>query len=137
MNHIRIANRVYCIVFTNLSHFHWTNILIRTIFLFLFPSTDESATEAILKAMQAYANMCGKLSLNTPRDAFITALCKASLPPHYTLTILNTQATPHQLHKRMYYSCFCLYYYILLIIIKLYNDFYHALPSTGHHHAWH
>ena len=26
---------------------------------------------------------------NTPRDAFITALCKASLPPHYTLTVLK------------------------------------------------
>ena len=74
-------------------------------FIFVF-STDESATEAILKAMQAYANMCGKLALNIPRDAFITALCKASLPPHYTLTILNTQATPHQLHKCKY---ICIY----------------------------
>ena len=54
-------------------------------------STDESATEAILKAEQSYANLCGTLAMHTPRDAFITALCKASLPPHYTLTVLNPQ----------------------------------------------
>lgn len=35
--------------------------------------------------------LCGHLGLKMPRDAFITALCKASLPPHYTLTILNVQ----------------------------------------------
>lgn len=29
------------------------------------------------------------MGLTTPRDAFITALCKASLPPHYCLTALN------------------------------------------------
>ena len=27
--------------------------------------------------------------MNTPRDAFITSLCKAALPPHYTLTVVN------------------------------------------------
>lgn len=26
----------------------------------------------------------------TPRDAFISAMCKGSLPPHYTLTVLTT-----------------------------------------------
>ena len=29
------------------------------------------------------------MDMNTTRDAFVTALCKASLPPHYGLTILN------------------------------------------------
>lgn len=53
-------------------------------------STDESATEMILKSQESYANMCGYLDMSMPRDAFITALCKASLPPHYTLTILNS-----------------------------------------------
>ena len=59
-------------------------------------STDETATESILKSEQAYASICGKLDMTTPRDAFITALCKASLPPHYTLTILNTQGVPQR-----------------------------------------
>ncbi|GBN45221.1 Protein MON2, partial [Araneus ventricosus] len=52
--------------------------------------TDETATENILKAMQIYSSLCGTLNMTIPRDAFITAMCKASLPPHYTLTVLNT-----------------------------------------------
>ncbi|XP_043280380.1 protein MON2 homolog isoform X2 [Venturia canescens] len=53
-------------------------------------STDESATENVLKAIQTFASICGLLDLQTPRDAFITAICKASLPPHYALTVLNS-----------------------------------------------
>ncbi|KAB0801130.1 hypothetical protein PPYR_05484 [Photinus pyralis] len=52
-------------------------------------STDESITENVLKAVQTYASLCGMLDLQIPRDAFITAICKSSLPPHYALTILN------------------------------------------------
>ena len=71
----------------------WCGVL-AALSLLLDASTDESATEAILKAEQSYANLCGQLGLTTPRDAFITALCKASLPPHYTLTVLNAQGAP-------------------------------------------
>lgn len=53
-------------------------------------STDEAVTENILKAIQTYASLCGLLDLQTPRDAFITSICKSSLPPHYALTVLNT-----------------------------------------------
>lgn len=67
--------------------------------LLLDASTDESATEAILKGLQAYANLCGQLDMTTPRDAFITALCKASLPPHYTLTVLNSQSIAQSAQK--------------------------------------
>ncbi|XP_065165196.1 protein MON2 homolog isoform X2 [Atheta coriaria] len=52
-------------------------------------STDEGVTERILKSMQTFAALCGSLELHTPRDAFITAICKSSLPPHYALTVLN------------------------------------------------
>lgn len=57
-------------------------------------STDETATEHILKAEQSYASLCGKLNMTLTRDAFITALCKASLPPNYHLTVLNMYAQP-------------------------------------------
>lgn len=53
-------------------------------------STDETTSENVLKAIQTFASLCGSLELQTPRDAFITALCKASLPPHYTLTVLSS-----------------------------------------------
>ncbi|XP_050530236.1 protein MON2 homolog isoform X2 [Daktulosphaira vitifoliae] len=52
--------------------------------------TDESIMENILKSMQVYISLCGLLDLQVPRDAFITTVCKACLPPHYTLTVLNT-----------------------------------------------
>lgn len=53
-------------------------------------STDEAISENILNAIQTYTALCGQLDLQTPRDAFITAICKSSLPPHYALTVLNT-----------------------------------------------
>uniref|UniRef100_A0A2K5H9V0 Protein MON2 homolog n=1 Tax=Colobus angolensis palliatus TaxID=336983 RepID=A0A2K5H9V0_COLAP len=56
----------------------------------LILSVYEAATENILKAELTMAALCGRLGLVTSRDAFITAICKGSLPPHYALTILNT-----------------------------------------------
>ncbi|EDO31510.1 predicted protein [Nematostella vectensis] len=66
----------------------WCGVL-ASLSLLLEASNDETGTEAILKSYQTFANVCGILSLNTPRDAFITSLCKAALPPHYTLTVVN------------------------------------------------
>lgn len=57
-------------------------------------STDELITENILKAMQTLASLAGHLELQQPRDAFITAICKASLPPNYPLSILNNCSPP-------------------------------------------
>lgn len=55
-------------------------------------STDEGITENMLKAMQAYIGLCGLLDMRGPRDAFITAVCRACLPPHYNLTVFNGAA---------------------------------------------
>lgn len=68
-------------------------------------STDESITENVLKAVQTYGSLCGMLDLQTPRDAFITAICKSSLPPHYALTVLNT-VTPGVNLRGMYFKSF-------------------------------
>ncbi|XP_010379428.1 protein MON2 homolog isoform X2 [Rhinopithecus roxellana] len=64
--------------------------LLAALSLLLDASTDEAATENILKAELTMAALCGRLGLITSRDAFITAICKGSLPPHYALTVLNT-----------------------------------------------
>ncbi|XP_031420797.1 protein MON2 homolog isoform X1 [Clupea harengus] len=66
--------------------------LLAALSLLLDASTDETATENILKAELTMATLCGRLALVTPRDAFITAICKASLPPHYALTVLSSNA---------------------------------------------
>jgi len=58
-----------------------------------FSSTDEIIMENVLQSMQTFSSLCGQLEINTARDAFITAICKASLPPHYALSMLNI-ATP-------------------------------------------
>ncbi|MGH0162008.1 UNVERIFIED_CONTAM: hypothetical protein FKN15_042277 [Acipenser sinensis] len=67
--------------------------LLAALSLLLDASTDETASENILKAELTMASLCGRLSLVTPRDAFITAICKASLPPHYALTLLSSSAS--------------------------------------------
>ncbi|XP_078678105.1 protein MON2 homolog isoform X1 [Branchiostoma floridae x Branchiostoma belcheri] len=67
----------------------WTSVL-AALSLLLDSSMDESATQSILQAIQTFASICGQLGLTVPRDAFVTTLCKACLPPHYALTILNT-----------------------------------------------
>ncbi|XP_058057960.1 protein MON2 homolog [Anopheles bellator] len=68
-------------------------------------ATDESSTESVLKSIQSYAALCGLLELHTPRDAFITALCRASLPPHYALSVLNVNyqgvSHPMKAHLRL------------------------------------
>ncbi|RXG68969.1 Protein MON2-like protein [Armadillidium vulgare] len=68
--------------------------LLAALSVLLEACTDEAATENILKSFQMFASLSGKLNLTTPRDAFITALCKSCLPPHYTLTVLNNANTP-------------------------------------------
>lgn len=39
--------------------------------------------------MQAYIGLCGLLDMWGPRDAFLTAVCRACLPPHYNLTVFS------------------------------------------------
>uniref|UniRef100_A0A1A8BF50 Protein MON2 homolog n=1 Tax=Nothobranchius kadleci TaxID=1051664 RepID=A0A1A8BF50_NOTKA len=82
------------------SHLVWEEMvnaswcgLLAALSLLLDASTDETATENILKAELTMASLCGRLGLVTPRDAFITAICKASLPPHYALTVLSNNTT--------------------------------------------
>ena len=43
--------------------------------------------------MQRFAGFCGILGLENSRDAFIIAICKASLPPQYALNVLNVPTT--------------------------------------------
>jgi hypothetical protein len=69
----------------------WCGIL-AALSLLLDASTDDTSTENILKSMENYASMCGQLGQTKPRDAYLASICKASLPPHYTLNVLK--ATP-------------------------------------------
>lgn len=54
-----------------------------------FISTDEPATDQILKSLQTFASVCGQLDLNSNRDAFISCICKMSLPENYAANNLH------------------------------------------------
>ena len=69
----------------------WCGIL-AALSLLLDASTEDTSTENILKAMENYASLSGHLEQTKPRDAYLASICKASLPPHYTLNVLK--ATP-------------------------------------------
>jgi len=89
----------------------------------------------VLKSLQTFASVSGRVGLTTPRDAFITALCKASLPPHYTLTILNsipagTVATRGISPMSVYIEidlisrfCFKLFLYLFLSLLEKFMNF--------------
>jgi len=66
--------------------------LLAAMALLLDASTEDSTAENILRSMCLYSSLAARLTLPKLRDSFITAVCKASLPPHYTLSVLK--ATP-------------------------------------------
>ena len=53
-------------------------------------STDEPATDFILKGLQTFASVCNQLELNSNHDAFISCICKMSLPQNYVANNLNS-----------------------------------------------
>ena len=52
-------------------------------------SADEHTTRMILDAHQTFIHLCGKLKMTTSRDAFLTSLCKACLPPKYAMSFIT------------------------------------------------
>ncbi|PRP89711.1 protein hypothetical protein [Planoprotostelium fungivorum] len=54
--------------------------LLASLSLLLDKCNDEALTQEILKGYQAFIHICGTLKMATPRDAFLTSLCKNTLP---------------------------------------------------------
>ncbi|GAA99507.1 uncharacterized protein L969DRAFT_86766 [Mixia osmundae IAM 14324] len=67
--------------------------LLASLSFFVSANIDEELFHDTLKAMQAVCNVCGVLGLQTPRDAFLTSLCKFAIPPAI-LTSLITSIEP-------------------------------------------
>ena len=55
---------------------------------FLPCSVDEHTTIMILGAHQSFIQLCGSLGMTAPRDAFLTSLCKACLPPKHAMNLI-------------------------------------------------
>ncbi|GAM18604.1 hypothetical protein SAMD00019534_017790 [Acytostelium subglobosum LB1] len=58
----------------------WTTVL-ASLSLLLGRSNDELLLQIALKSLQSFTNTCGRLQMSAPRDALLTALCKATVPP--------------------------------------------------------
>ncbi|KAI0011549.1 guanine nucleotide exchange factor in Golgi transport N-terminal-domain-containing protein, partial [Xylariaceae sp. FL0662B] len=66
----------------------WPAIL-ATCSTFLYAALDSEYYHSLVRAFQKFAHVAGLLQLNTPRDAFLTTLGKAAVPPNVFTACLN------------------------------------------------
>ena len=45
----------------------------------------------ILQCFQQFIQLCGRMDMRLPRDAFLTALCKSCLPPKFAMSLITMQ----------------------------------------------
>jgi hypothetical protein len=69
----------------------WPAIL-ATCSTFLYAALDSEYYHGLVRSFQKFTHVAGLLRLSTPRDAFLTTLGKAAVPPN--LLAANTPATP-------------------------------------------
>ncbi|KAI0517981.1 endosomal peripheral membrane protein [Xylaria bambusicola] len=67
----------------------WPAIL-ATCSTFLYAALDSEYYHGLVRAFQKFAHVAGLLQLTTPRDAFLTTLGKAAVPPNVFTACLNT-----------------------------------------------
>ena len=66
----------------------WPAIL-ATCSTFLYAALDTDYYHGLVRAFQRFAHVAGLLQLSTPRDAFLTTLGKAAVPPNVLTACLN------------------------------------------------
>lgn len=67
----------------------WPAIL-ATCSTFLYAALDSEYYHGLVRAFQKFAHVAGLLQLNIPRDAFLTTLGKAAVPPNVFTACLNS-----------------------------------------------
>ncbi|KAJ4305980.1 Endocytosis and vacuole integrity protein [Collariella sp. IMI 366227] len=67
----------------------WPAIL-ATCSTFLYAALDSEYYHGLVRAFQKFAHVAGLLHLTTPRDAFLTTLGKAAVPPNVLTACLNS-----------------------------------------------
>jgi hypothetical protein len=70
--------------------------LLASLSFFISTNLDEELFGETLNAFQAFTNVCGVLGLDTPRDAFLTGLCKFAVP---AALVANMAADAGSSHK--------------------------------------
>lgn len=71
----------------------WPAVL-ATCSTFLNAALDSDYYRALVRAIQKFTQVAGLLRLTTPRDAFLTTLGKAAVPPSLLLTNISSPKTP-------------------------------------------
>ncbi|CAK7231521.1 Endocytosis and vacuole integrity protein [Sporothrix bragantina] len=71
----------------------WPAIL-ATCSTFLYSALDSEYYHALVRSFQRFTHVAGLLQLNTPRDAFLTTLGKAAVPPNVITACHNAGARP-------------------------------------------
>ena len=74
----------------------WPAIL-ATCSTFLYAALDSEYYHGLVRAFQKFAHVAGLLQLDTPRDAFLTTLGKAAVPPHVLTACMNAGPVRHPL----------------------------------------
>ncbi|KAI9139595.1 hypothetical protein BKA69DRAFT_1116837 [Paraphysoderma sedebokerense] len=67
--------------------------LLASLSLFLTSSVDDEFLLVIVRSFQNFTNVAGLLDLVTPRDAFLTSLCKNSLPGYTDRSLHDSVAS--------------------------------------------
>ncbi|EAA30877.3 hypothetical protein GE21DRAFT_8877 [Neurospora crassa] len=70
----------------------WPAIL-ATCSTFLYSALDSEYYHGLVRAFQKFAHVAGLLQLTTPRDAFLTTLGKAAVPPNVFTACLNSNSS--------------------------------------------
>ncbi|KAF9316893.1 hypothetical protein BG003_001423 [Podila horticola] len=96
---------------TTMAESAWPGLLAAFSF-FLGSNLDEELFHNVMRAYQNFTSVCGVLQLTTPRDAFLTSLCKNCLPTLPALdqrslsnpgnTAAQETSTPNITEKNMY-----------------------------------
>jgi hypothetical protein len=61
---------------------------------FFYASLDSENYRALVRSYQKFAQVAGLLRMSTPRDAFLTTLGKAAVPPHVLAATFTSPQTP-------------------------------------------
>ncbi|KAI8354550.1 guanine nucleotide exchange factor in Golgi transport N-terminal-domain-containing protein [Choanephora cucurbitarum] len=81
-------------IVTEMANVAWPGLLAAMSF-YLTANLDEELFQSTMRSYQNFTNVCGVLDLITPRDAFLTNLCKNSIPniPLLSSGLTSTSAT--------------------------------------------
>ncbi|GES88442.1 hypothetical protein RCL_jg5346.t1 [Rhizophagus clarus] len=82
------------LIVADMANTAWPGLLAAQSF-FLTANLDEELFQGVLRAYQNFTIVCGVLQLTTPRDAFLTSLCKGAVPPSLIAASLAESKATH------------------------------------------